>query len=226
LKFGFFTRVILILFVTPLTFAQSTFQNLGFESAQNIPVFDPGNHPWTMPASNALPSWSCYLGTNQVDYADYNDTTLNAAAVSLQSQSSTSPTLPSGFLVGQYCLLLQYGNVYKIAVQGPASVTQTGQLAANVASINFRGTTSFVVSFNGTVIPLSILSSQAGYNVYGGDISQFAGQTGNLSIASYSHFGYLDAIQFSTQAVPEPDTIALLSLGIGLFCFIPHRLKR
>jgi hypothetical protein len=212
----------MVLIVAPHTFAQGTFQNLGFESGQNIPVFDPQGHPWTMPASDALPGWSCYLGTNQVSYAWYNDVALDSAAVGIQS--STSSYLPSGFLVGQYCLSLEYGVVgYGY---GTASIAQTAQLPANVQSIQFRGTYPFTVSFDGTVIPLIVLSSQTGYSVYGGDISQFAGQTGALTITSYSHFAYLDAIQFSTQSVPEPSGLALFAIGFGVLYCHSWRLKR
>ena len=218
-----FAKLLAVLFIAPHTFAQGAFQNLGFESIQNIPVFDPQGHPWTMPASDALPGWSCYLGTNQVGYAWYNDVALDSAAVGVQS--STSPYLPSGFLVGQYCLSLQYG-VVGYGQYGVASITQTGQLSSSVQSIRFRGTDPFVVTFDGVTIPLVILSSQSGYNVYGGDISQFAGQSGTLAFTSYTHFGYLDAIQFSTQSVPEPSGIALFAVGFGVLCCHSWRLRR
>ena len=65
-------------------------------------------------------------------------------------------------------------------------------------------------------MPLVVLSAQAGYNLYGGDISQFAGQTGELRITTDSHFSYLDAIQFSPVAVPEPNTVWLIAVGLGM----------
>ena len=162
------------------------------------------------------------MGTNQVSYALYDDVALDSAAVGIQS--STSPYLPSGFLVGQYCLSLQYGVVdYGF---GAASIAQTAQLPADAQSIQFRGTYPFTVSFDGTIVPLIVLSSQTGYSVYGGDISQFAGRTGELLITSYTHFSYLDAIQFSTQTVPEPSSLVLFMIGFGLLYYRPWRLRR
>jgi hypothetical protein len=212
------------LFVAAHTFAQGTFQNLGFEAAQNIPVFDPQGHPWTMPASDALPGWSCYLGPNQVNYAWYNDLALDSVAIGIQS--STSQYLPPGFLVGQYCLSLQYGVLGGPPLTyGTASIAQSGQLSSSVRSIRFRGTDPFAVTFNGANIPLTVLSSQAGYSVYGGDISQFAGETGTLAFTSYTHFGFLDAIQLSTQSIPEPSRVALFIIGFGVFWYGQHKVR-
>ena len=202
-------------------FAQGTFQNLGFDAAHNIPVFDPQGHPWTMPASDALPGWTCYIGTNQTGTAWYNDVALDSAAISILS--STSPYPPSGFVVGQYCLSLQTSTSFTFPPFIPASVGQTAQLPADAQSIRFRGTVPFPVSFAGTAIPMSVLSSQAGYNIYGGDISQFAGVTGELRITSFGHFGYLDGLTFSSQPIPEPASVSLIVLGLG---FLYVRLRR
>lgn len=198
---------------------QSTFQNLNFEAAQNIPVFDPQGHPWTMPAADALPGWTVYLGATQSASVFYNDVALDSAAVGIQS--TTSPYAPAGFLVGQYCLSLQYGVTAGGAqpIFGTASIAQSAQLPSDVESIMFRGTFPFSVTFSGFAIPLTVLSSQAGYSIYAGDIGQFAGQTGELRITSSSHFSYLDAIQFSAQAIPEPNTLALSVVGLGLLCW-------
>ena len=195
-------------------FAQGTFQNLGFEAAHNIPVFDPQGHPWSMPASDALPGWTCYIGTSQTGTAWYEDVALDSAAVSILS--STSPYPPSGFVLGQYCLSLQTSTAFTTPQFVPASVGQTGQLPADAQSIRFRGTVPFTVSFAGTVIPLSVLSSQAGYNIYGGDISQFARLTGELRMWSVGHFGYLDGLTFSSQPIPEPASVSLFVIGLGL----------
>jgi hypothetical protein len=193
-------------------FAQGTFQNLDFESAHNIPVFDPQGHPWTMPASDALPSWTCYIGTSQIGAVAYNDVALDSAQVGILS--STSPYPPPGFVQGQYCLSLQTSTFPQFG--GTASVGQTGQLPADAQSILFRGTVPFPVSFAGTAIPLSVLSSRAGYNIYGGDISQFAGLAGELRIRSFGHFGYLDGLIISSQPIPEPANVSLFVTGLGL----------
>jgi hypothetical protein len=194
--------------------AQGTFQNLDFESAHNIPAFDPHAHPWYMSAADALPGWSCYVGTNQTTFVAFNDLTLDAAGVSLITNTSAYYPMPAGLLSGQYCVSLQYGAVSAgPLVYGPASIAQSGQVPSDARSIQFRGTVPFTVTFGGNSIPLVVLSSQGDYSIYGGDISQFAGQTGELTFTSYSHFDFLDAIQFSTEAIPEPSSAFLFITG-------------
>jgi len=60
---------------------------------------------------------------------------------------------------------------------------------------------------------LVVLSSQGDYSIYGGDISQFAGQTGELRFTSYTHFSYLDGIQFSTETVPPVPSLQVRGSG-------------
>jgi hypothetical protein len=123
---------------------------------------------------------------------------------------------PAGLLRGQYCAALQYG-VVSIGplVYSAASIAQSGQVPLDARSIQFRGTFPFTVTFAGNAIPLVVLSSQADYSLYGGDISQFAGQTGDLTFTSNTHFGFLDGIQFSPEPVPEPSS-AFLFITAGI----------
>lgn len=205
-------------------FAQATFQNLGFEDVQNIPVFDPRGHPWLMPASDALPGWTCYVGTNPVSQASYNDVALDSAWVGVLS--NTSSFAPLGLVVGQYCASLQYGvtESFPSFTYGTASIAQLGQVPSGDHSILFRGTVPFVVTFDDAVIPLSVLSNEGDFYVYGGDVSQYAGKTGELKITTYSHFSYIDDIQFSSQPVPEPAVGGLIVLSLGL-CGIRRKLE-
>ena len=172
-----------------------------------------------MPASDALPSWACYIDGNQIGSVGYNDVALDSAAVGILS--STSPYPPSGFVLGQYCLSLQSSTLPQFEVS--ASVGQTGQLPSDAQSLRFRASVPFGVSFAGSAIPLVVLSSRAGYNIYGGDISQFAGQSGELLITSHGHFGYLDGLSFSPQPIPEAAPVSLLFMGLGVLYF---RLRR
>jgi len=226
MKHNLLIKLCLFFLIMPDAFAQGIFQNLGFEAAQNIPA--PSVFGGYMSPSDALPGWSCYIGTNQASFVTYNLIALDSATIGLISVDSTSYSTesfqpPSDIAVGRYYLSLQYG------FSGPGydavSIAQTAQLPANIHSIQFRGTYPLSISFNGTSIPLVVLSSQTDYNIYGGDMSQFAGQTGDLAITSYSHFAYLDAIQFSTQSVPEPSGLALFVIGFGMLYCHSWRLK-
>lgn len=197
------------------TFAQGPFQNLDFEAASNMPVFEPHAYPWWL-AADALPGWSCYTDTNQNGSVFYDAAALDTAAVDILSSSYSF--LPLGFLAGQYCVALQGGLIaWPPPTYGPASIRQSGQLPSDAHSIQFRGSTIFEVSFAGNGIPLVVLSAEDGYNVYGGDISKFAGQTGELCFSSRDHFSLLDEIQFSPQTIPEPTTTSLVIAGLGLF---------
>jgi hypothetical protein len=65
-----------------------------------------------------------------------------------------------------------------------------------------------------------MVSNTLNYTVYGADVSAWAGQTAQLSFTTFAEnphqnnqYLYLDAIQFSTQSIPEPSTFALAGLG-------------
>lgn len=197
-------------------FAQS-FQNLDFEAAHNIPVFNPQAHPWSMPAANALPGWTCYIESNVTSTVFYNDVALDSAQIGLQA--SDSPYPPNGLLEGQYCASLQSGVIGFSGtglIYGTVTIAQLGEIPFDAQSIRFTGNAPFAVTIDGNAIPMLLLDVQSGYNVYSGDIGQFAGQVGELSFTSYGHFGYLDSIQFSSQAVPEPSTSTLILIGAGV----------
>jgi hypothetical protein len=64
------------------------------------------------------------------------------------------------------------------------------------------------------------LANGANYTLYGANISSWAGQTAQLSFTVFAQspyqnneYLYLDAIQFSTQSIPEPSAFALAALG-------------
>jgi hypothetical protein len=67
------------------------------------------------------------------------------------------------------------------------------------------------VAFDGNQIPLYFLTLTTNNQpIWGGDISSFAGQVGELRL---SGFGNLDNIFFSPEAVPEPAVFGLFALG-------------
>ncbi len=219
---------VLTLFISNYAHAQSTFQNLDFEQARNIPVFDPQGHPWVMPATDALPDWTCYVGTNQLGIVAYNDLALDSAFVSLLP--SYSPYVPVGFTRGQYSVELQSGYLGggTSPTFGPASIAQTGQIALTDRSIFFRGpldVSGISVSFAGSSIPLILWAQQDVYNTYAGDVSGFAGQSGELRFTSAHHLGaYIDDIRFSSTPVPEPNSLFVLGLGVIVLAW--HRQQR
>jgi hypothetical protein len=113
-----------------------------------------------------------------------------------------------------------------------ASIAQTGMIPINANSIEFLGKSVFggptlELSFNGQNIPTLPLSNGTNYTLYGGDISQFAGQTGELRFTSLpsplyptpQSGGLLDDISFSPMVIPEPSTLALMTFGLifGLY---------
>jgi hypothetical protein len=67
------------------------------------------------------------------------------------------------------------------------------------------------VSFGGQRIPLTILGgSSSTYYIWGGNISSYAGQTGELRF--FGDFS-LDNIYFSNLPTPEPSVFGLSALG-------------
>ena len=66
------------------------------------------------------------------------------------------------------------------APQQSAAIGQTGQIPTNAMSLKFWGY-STDVSFGGQTLSLVLLGRHTPhYNIYGADISAFAGQTGQL----------------------------------------------
>lgn len=200
--------------------AQGTFQNLDFEQATIVP--QGGAFPEYFVASNALPGWTVYIGSNSFDAVYYNNVTAGGAAVSLHDTTDSLKPLQ-----GNYSVLLQHssGNF------ASAGIGQVGQLPANAKSIVFDSgfsgvwSTVYDVTFAGNPIPLFDIGTASGYFIVGGDISAYAGQTGELRFtALLADFGpYLDDIRFSNQAVPEPGVLGLSVIG-GLL--LGWRLRR
>ena len=207
-----------LLFAASLAQGQGTFQNLNFESA-NVVGYSP---PALVPISSALPGWVGYIGNNQVSEVDYNMFNLGAADISLHSSSSRP--LP---IAGRYSVLMG-GQFNPNDVPGlpSAAIAQTGQIPADAKSLIFwtGPTGTRVPTFAGQVIPFVPLQSGPNYIIWGGDISTFAGQTGELHFTVLSgSFGstYLDNISFSTMSIPEPSIFALTGIGVllfGIFC--------
>ena len=179
---------------------QGTFQNLNFERATII--LNPSNrfYPYAAYATNAVPGWKFFGGIGYPDIL-YNDVALGSPCISIHDANDQYGFTP---IQGQYSVYLQRFGGY-------VAIAQTGRLPSNAQSLTFWSYfTGFEVTFAGQVQPYISIGTGPNYTIYGGDISAFAGQTGELR---FSGNGFLDNIQFSTQPIPEPGVSNLSALG-------------
>lgn len=216
----------LLMCLGPVSFLHAqAFQNLNFESA-NVTDLSVG-HQEFVAASDGLPGWSAYIGTNQLTEVGHNVITLGAANVGIWGPDYGFGLLP---LQGSYSAILQPGAFNNQGVS--ASIAQTGLVPASAKSIQFLASLAFtndlVVTIGGQNAPIIPLGSGS----FGCDISVFAGSIEQLefSIVYNSDHGndlnLLDAITFSTQAVPEPSISSLVMMsiaGLGLWRFTSRK---
>src|SRR6266404_384095 len=133
-------------------FSQGMFVNLDFEHP--ITPLMPVN--FLVPTTNAIPGWSAYAYGNSAASVSYNTLTLGAAAPSLQGPGSSDPIIQ-----GSYIVYLQG------ACSGPgsAAVGQVGQIPLGTKSLLFWGSITLDVSFNGQIMPLTIMAQTPNYLV-------------------------------------------------------------
>ncbi len=194
---------------------QGTFQNLDFEAA-TFPQSQPSGF---VSSTSALPSWTVYLGTVQQGQVTFNNPSAGSTWVSLLG--TPAGPFPYSTIEGNFSVLLQGG------VTAPnATVGQTGLIPITAQSVRFKakpGTGALLITFGGVSIPFVSLSATANYALYGGDISAFAGQSGDLRFsalnqgASGPNDWNLDSIVFSNQQIPEPGTFGMFGLGVLIF---------
>jgi hypothetical protein len=133
----------------------------------------------------------------------HNDVSLGAEEVTIYGPQWFSDQV----LEGSYTVSLQPSMV------GPtitAAIGQTGRIPQAAESVRFYGNGAYVVTFGGQQIPVVALGTTSTYTIFGGDISSFANQTGELR---FTGVGLLDAIQFSNLPTPEPSGFGLSALG-------------
>ncbi len=186
--------------------AQETFVNLNFESAK-LTGYPPGS---TVPATNAFPGWSV-----NAQYILYDDFSLSGESISIVDTNSSY----AGYTVqGKYYAFFEAGN----SPSGTQTISlgQTGTIPVGTQSVTFWGNIGGLqITFAGQPLAFSEIGSTANYNIYGANISQFAGDTGQLlfSLPAYAGFATLDNIQFSVNSIPEPGTCALMLCGAAVF---------
>ncbi|MEO5803321.1 MAG: PEP-CTERM sorting domain-containing protein [Verrucomicrobiota bacterium] len=203
-------------------FSQGSFFNLNFESPV-LPLMR--DEEFMVPITNGLPGWIGYIDGNQVPRVGFNTIALDSSFISLHS--SASPIFQP--LQGSYSVYLQGGRFSSVS----AAIGQTGLVPQTAQSLLFSTVSSgsLQVTFSGLIIPMVLVSNGPNFSVMGGDISAFAGQTGELRFTAFNGVGsgLIDAIRFSTSPVPEPSTLALTGIGallFGVFGWKNYRPKR
>ena len=210
---------------------QSSFQNLGFESASLVPI--PGDPYGRVQFATAFPGWTGLVGGEQQTAALYNNAFLGTSAISIidSGWSITYPNL-GGVISGNFTAILQAGVLVTPTNYYPADATlsQTALVPATAESLRFRAYDpsslspgiALRVTLGGQQLSLNALGSGANYTLYGADIHTLAGQSAELDFTVPSpgnggiNYVFLDSIQFSTVAIPEPDVFGLCALGAML----------
>lgn len=212
---------------------QGTFQNLDFESAFNLPTPNPASSAVFVPFTNALPGWVGYVGTNIQSQAMYNGISLGGALVSLVTSNTSISAI--GVLDGNYTVTLDTGEYGPPLPTWPVAIAQIGALPEDAKSVLFFGAGqlagNLIVTFEGQIVPYYELEAGPNYELYGGDISQFAGMTGELRFTEQPNtsplvIAYLDDISFSPEAIPEPDCGYLAAVGVVVFGWWRRRGRR
>ncbi len=199
---------------------QGTFQNLDFEYGVFVSILgDPYDRVQFAPA---MPGWDGYVGTNQINWILHNNQFLSTAGIAIYGPDNPSPD----YLQGHFFLLLQSGqDPSDVTRTVNSGITQSGTIPTAAQSIRFLYPNPFAigvgVAFNGAQIPIRYLGKDSNMiDVWGGDISSFAGQYGRLQFFGQ---GVLDSIVFSDQPIPEPSAISLFALSTML---LGWRLRR
>src|SRR6266581_6125827 len=204
--------------------AQGTFQNLGFESATLVPIS--GNSPSPVQFAPAFPGWTGSVGGVQLSGARYNEVALDSSAISVIDQGWTSPFGgPSGTIEGSYTAVLQAGWAPGTFTPADTTLSQTGLVPSTAQSLLFRADVyansgAFVVTLGGQPLSFFPLLAGTNYTLYGADIRGWAGRTAELDftlIAQRPHMDnyvvFLDSIQLSGIAIPEPGVLGVSALG-------------
>jgi len=205
-------------FSTP---AQSTFQNLDFESTTLVSAGPP-----SVQFAPAFPGWRCNVGTSAVDTALYNTVALDSSAISIIDQGWPHSLTSGGVIEGNYTAIIQAGVTGIAGTPTDTSLSQVGLVPPTALSLRFKaelvaaGPGAFVVQLGGQQLLAVPLGQGMNYTLYGADIHLWAGQTAELDFTLLAgrphidnHYAFLDSIEFSDIAIPEPGTTVLLWLG-------------
>ena len=202
------------------------FVNLNFESATLVAP----SPPFYVPFDQAFPGWTGTVGGVQQTLALSNMLYMDTSGISIINQNFTGFGYPPSFdlLEGNYTAVLQAGLTFG-ANPHPADTTlsQTALVPIGTKSLQFESDQWFdqnfqflVVTLGGQTLSVTPLSAGLNYTLYGADVSAWAGQMAQLAFTVLAENPHVDneyislgAIQFSTQSIPEPSTLALAALG-------------
>src|ERR1035438_10076026 len=142
---------VLIKLAVLTAFAQG-FVNLDFESA-NLSGFSAG----LVPATNAIPGWTAYIGGVPLTNINYNtSTTFGGIEVDILGTNSGYPLMQ-----GNYFMYLQGGSIQS---SSQASIGQTGTIPSTAQSLILWGSSSFgAASFKGVSLSFALLTQTANY---------------------------------------------------------------
>ncbi len=177
------------------------------------------------------------MGTNQLTIVSENYITLGAANVGLLGPNYLSPSLLVSFqpLEGLFSAILQAGEFNDNPPYVPVSIAQTGLISSWAKAVLFEGTlqlagTNFLGDCAVTVGGVNTPVVPLGGDLYGCNISAFAGLEEELSFSMLTNYGnglmYLDTIRFSGFAVPEPSALSLVMMaaaGLGLWRVVSRK---
>lgn len=189
--------------------AQGSFRNLNFELA-NVPDTIPGQYGDLQPTVSALPGWLVTVeGYPQpVSFTYHNTLNYGGVGTMLHGPGWASVDI----LEGRYSLRLIRATapVFGLA----PSISQTGEVPIEAQSLRFWTPPFRVldVRLGGESLALIQLEQGASYNVWGADISRFAGMTAELR---FTGGALIDNIFFSPLVIPEPSTISFALAGFG-----------
>jgi hypothetical protein len=214
-QLGIMGRVILLLLAIcclRLTAVAQSFSNLNFESTAVSGI--PADGIW-LNWSLAAPGWHHPVGVDSVFVYHKTPPQGSIAQYYFLVDSTTTSWSP---LEGKYSLALVSGHYNRNDPGSPwvnAYIEQTGYIPQDAQSLQLFAQGEFALTINSKEVPLSTLDG----DLYGADISGYAGQTVSMRISSTSTQVQspviVDGLSFSLQAVPEPSGAALVALGLG-----------
>jgi len=200
-------------------YSQSFF-NLDFEGATINRDPSSPYAPYAVYSSSALPGWTAYISGVSQNEIIYDTVPLAAPEVTLQDHNGFRQP-PQG----NYAVMLwgPFNPSENPAEHNTVAIGQAARIPLSSMSIEFFGDMGGMqITFDGQPLNFVTLSTGSDYNVYGADVSAFAGQAGVLMFTDpwYSNThggpGFIDSISFLSTAVPEPRTITFVALAAGL----------